>query len=1130
MNKKKAWVVNGILFGLVFMPWTAFSQCLSLSTGDLYTTNLTKNQFKIGVRDETYTRYNWRWRKVGTSQWETFTNTVPYYIIDVLPTQRYEFQCKAGCRDGSEGDWSPKHEFINDCEKFSGSLSYLSLEDGVVVYLNASGRYDGYEHYGVKIKDDYIFGNRNWGSGEPDFEIPLNTSVVNEIKFEFTCPNGQKTGYTDWYAIRAFCNPPQVRDLAAIPLSSSILQVICQRPSTQFEFRIRELGESTWRSSGRQIIGIYQFENVHTDLSHEIQCRIACGDWSESMVYEGSCHAPELSELNVELPAYDKIKITDQGADDGVTGWQWRWRVLGSSGNWLGASTVVNNYTMRNLLPSTDYEIRLRRICGQAEGEWLENIYISTDDFPCIPPIDGLDVGDIKFKSATLFTYVDEFDRIQFRYRPKQGQHDWIEIAETRQTRQRIDQLEYGTRYEFQGRLKCNGEYSEWVAGPDFTTLDCIEPNPNYLLVEETTANSFTVTFIGNYDYDIDWRYRETGSATWIKPDRNGQNEIFVYGLPGGVSYDIQCRLVCGIVNGKNVWSEWVSAPSVVTQDCYPEIRQVKEITSTSMKVIMPEGFDGYALRYKVTGTNAWVYTAYETNRRIVIDNLLPGTQYEIECSFLCSGVYSAYSEAVLASTLAASAAFRQSGPDESQLSAEILDAERVRLNVHLGGFNGYQFRVRPADEEAWRELVASMEDNTIVPVSWQEECTRCNEYFFQARVLHAGNLHGLNTRSDEWSSWSAEVPFSPLRILNRLCPPLEPRKLVAAQIDQHSAVLVVDFFELDRYRWRLKPSEDSTWTEPEVTDRPYLNLDSLTAGTLYEFQVAIPCQGGFGGWSASQYFQTRGTEPCAPPEYQNLYATRIETHSAIIGYPLKEIGPISWRYRPTGQSSWTYLPTGNATIRRLSGLEPGTPYEYQARIFCADSLISLWSPYGSFVTKRTCHEISGDKIVITRLDDRTVRVSAHEPDGVSYAFRYRATGTSEWTRLPLSSSAEVVINDLEKDKNYEIQVYTQCQWSAGQWSESQPFTLQTTTAVKIHEKNNIRVYPNPSEGQIYIDLTGRSGTWDVQVINVLGQVIKSDPFTGGSLQSMQLQVLPNLYFLRLRQHGLEIIQKIVIR
>lgn len=219
-----------------------------------------------------------------------------------------------------------------------------------------------------------------------------------------------------------------------------------------------------------------------------------------------------------------------------------------------------------------------------------------------------------------------------------------------------------------------------------------------------------------------------------------------------------------------------------------------------------------------------------------------------------------------------------------------------------------------------------------------------------------------------------------------------------------------------------------------------------------------------------------------------------------------------------------------NATVRRLSGLKPGTRYEYQARIYCTDSLISLWSPYASFVTKQTCNEISLNTIKIIRLNEGTISVSAYDPDAVSYSFRYRETGTVEWTRLPLSPAAEVVITDLEKDKNIEIQVYTQCIQSAGQWSDSQPFTLQTTTAVRIPEQNNIRVYPNPSQGKIYIDLTGRSGTWDVQVINVLGQVVQSSRFSGGSLQTMHVEVLPNLYFLRLKQHDLEITQKIVFR
>lgn len=1119
----------GFTCGLDFSVDALVNQCQSLTIGDLYTTNLTLNQYKIGVRDENYARYTWRWRRVGAEEWETFTNTVPYYIIEVKPTKRYEFQCKAGCTNGEEGEWSPKLEFINDCEGFSGSLSYVLLENSVEVDLNASGHFDGYDFYDVKIKDDFLFANRSWGSDEPKFQIPLSTSHPNELKFKLTCPNGQETTYTDWYEIRAYCEAASSRDIVAIPLSASRLQVICQRSSSQYEFRIKELNDNAWRNSGPQITSIYQFDQVNTNLSYEIQCRLACGSWSASALYEGVCQAPEYADLKVEWPAYDKIKITDQGAGDGVTAWEWRWRVLGSNSNWLGVRTTMNNYTMRNLQPRTEYEFRVRRICGQAEGDWLENIYISTSEFPCIPPLDGLDVDEIEFKSADLFTYIEDFERVQFRYRPKSGQQTWVETAETRQPRLRIFGLEYGTRYQFQGRLKCNGEYSDWADGPEFTTRDCFTPDPNHMLVTETTNNSFTVTYLADYDYEIEWRYRLVGNTSWIKPDRNGFNEIFVSGLTSSESYEVQCRLVCGVVNGTNVWSDWVTGPTVTVQGCNPVITNVREITTTSMKIVMPAGYAGYAVRYTIAGTDNWANTNFSPNRRQIINNLLPGTQYEIQSRFNCSGVESAFGNSVFESTLASAAAFRESGPHESYLFAEILDAQRVELSVNVSGFSGYQFRVRMVDDLAWLELPATTEDHTIFPVSWNEECKGCNEYYFQARVLNAGNLTGVNTRSDEWSPWSRESSFSPLRILNQLCPPLEANRLAAAQIDKHGALLVCDLQELSSYLWRIRRSQDSIWTLLPISEVPFLKTDSLSESTEYEFQVAIPCQGQFGLWSKSQYFQTRGNDDCAPPEYHNIYVTRIGSHSAIIGCPLKGAGPIIWRFRPSGALSWNYLPLNNYSLRRLSDLQPATSYEVQARLMCTDSLVSWWSPYVTFMTLPNCPEIAPSQIIVSTVSENSVSISIKDSNAVSYAFRYRLLKDSTWNRLPLSSATEAVLNDLRRNQDYEVQVYTSCATSPGQWSESQYFLLQSTTAFKTVTNEQVTIYPNPSGGQIMVDLSRYSGNWEAQVLSMLGQVIWSKQLTAGAIQSLTLQLSPNVYLLRLIQGQEEKTFKLVI-
>ncbi|MCA0237140.1 MAG: T9SS type A sorting domain-containing protein [Bacteroidetes bacterium] len=149
------------------------------------------------------------------------------------------------------------------------------------------------------------------------------------------------------------------------------------------------------------------------------------------------------------------------------------------------------------------------------------------------------------------------------------------------------------------------------------------------------------------------------------------------------------------------------------------------------------------------------------------------------------------------------------------------------------------------------------------------------------------------------------------------------------------------------RFRYR-KAGVDGGWSwQSSASSSNNRTYTALQPCTTYEVQCQLGCTGGgVSGFSSSQYFSTGGcTSYCYPPTVSQLFATNVTATSALlncaaIGYNY------GWAYRQLGASTWINLPNTTFNNTNITGLLPGTTYEFQVRVFCSSG--NAWSSWMS--------------------------------------------------------------------------------------------------------------------------------------------------------------------------------------
>ncbi len=318
-------------------------------------------------------------------------------------------------------------------------------------------------------------------------------------------------------------------------------------------------------------------------------------------------------------------------------------------------------------------------------------------------------------------------------------------------------------------------------------------------------------------------------------------------------------------------------------------------------------------------------------------------------------------------------------------------------------------------------------------------------------------------------------------------------------------------------------------WNYSDITTSYYRFLSNLEPGTDYEFQVRNECdQGEFTPFSNSKFFTTVASEIGCVDDFgvQLFTSSTSETKSYI--YTSQPYGRVDneFRYRAIGTTAWSTTTTTNNYYRYLTGLSPGTDYEFQVRHNCSGTTWTDWSFSHTFRTlggaAAECDPIIGDRQYFNAVTTNNAYIYTPQPYGqVANQFRYRAQGSNTWNNTTVSTLYYRYLTNLQPGTTYEFQTAHECvinSWT--EWSSSKEFTTASKSSGGIvigkllppledplfHQDMvadlNVEIYPNPSS-QVLNFMSSKSFTdqSNIRIIDVTGKVVNQQSLNAGDRQ-----------------------------
>jgi hypothetical protein len=123
----------------------------------------------------------------------------------------------------------------------------------------------------------------------------------------------------------------------------------------------------------------------------------------------------------------------------------------------------------------------------------------------------------------------------------------------------------------------------------------------------------------------------------------------------------------------------------------------------------------------------------------------------------------------------------------------------------------------------------------------------------------------------------------------------------------------------------------------------------------------------------------------------------------------------------------------------------------------------------------------------------------------IQYNLRYRKVGTSPWTTIVLSGTANTAtLQNLTASGSYEFQIRSKCNSNPDEFSPYSALNVFNTLAQRIEETESLStlIYPNPTNTNInvVINAVGETQT-TIRITDLLGRVMlnETEALIGGN-------------------------------
>lgn len=596
----------------------------------------------------------------------TNADSVIYVLSQLEPMTNYEVRIKGLC-ERDEGPYSTIERFTTG-EEMSICLPVTDLFaerlDESTARLTWNGLDSTTYQVEVRAKDPSSTNSLSIPAVDPELIVSgLSPSLNYEFRVSTICGVGDSSFYTSWIGFNitdtsgSLCDAPA--NLKLDSATSTEAWVSWQGIDT-LEYQVL-LKERDTLVPYQEILTSDHFvylDSLMPETEYELYVQTLCGDelsplsevlyfttlMSEDTIPDSLCMAP--SELRLDSVSTNNAWITWIGPDSLL----FHVEVIGD-GYEYSETVAGNSIALSDLLPNSDFTLRVRTICNEMDSsEWSEDFIFQTlemseepEDSCKVPVAQLLSIGETSARgswtaSSSGAYYLIEVENIGLTPR-------YQLITTTRDTTYLFEDLVPGGTYQWKVAAFCvDGTFSdctEWMVFETDGVIDC--PAPEGLSVNGLTTTGATLAWDGGQraiDYEVE--IQSIDSTTFYGMSNIlVANQLSVKDLVPGGSYQFKVNVQC-LDGSISEDSEWFVFQTLVGQDtgaiAEKRIRSVQLIypnpVRETMNVRLPAELNGNSAIIQLTDMMGKIVLSRKEAR------VLKGDEFQFEVGNLGEGVY----------------------------------------------------------------------------------------------------------------------------------------------------------------------------------------------------------------------------------------------------------------------------------------------------------------------------------------------------------------------------------------------------------------------------------------------------------------------------------------------------------
>lgn len=345
------------------------------------------------------------------------------------------------------------------------------------------------------------------------------------------------------------CKTPYSLSLTSVSNNSARISWISDN-TNDYIFKYRAVGDLNWISIST-VNKFYILSGLSSGTNYEVCVGSICNPPSTILsdilrFTTTGCQIPDgFVALNTTNSSFD-IKWNSVV---GSTGYNIQYRTLGET-VWKTVSSSTNSLSLKGLLSSMNYEIRIQSICGSISSDYSTIYIVKTLNTVCQLPTNMSVISPTT--SSLSFSWVAYSNALSYNFNiRKKGASSWTTFS-TVDVFKNLSSLSIASTYEYQIQSVCSDGSSLYSNIASIitasNTTNCLTPSGIY--IDNITSSGADVNFSivnGSSSYTI--QYRKFGNTKWSSLSTYFLKKT-ITSLSSMTKYEVKVKSNCSGNNG----------------------------------------------------------------------------------------------------------------------------------------------------------------------------------------------------------------------------------------------------------------------------------------------------------------------------------------------------------------------------------------------------------------------------------------------------------------------------------------------------------------------------------------------------------------------------------------------------